>query len=667
MIRAACCLLCFLATGTPFVTRADDGPQDELRVLPKSFNGDVANQMMRSYLRRLSHEALDGRLAKLEAVKSPEAAADYQKTLKQFFFATIGQLPERTPLNARVAGRAKRDGYRVENVVFESQPGFFVTANLYLPALGGPHPGILLPCGHSANGKAAGAYQRASILLAKNGFIVLCFDPIGQGERRQLLDADGEPVFPGTTTEHMVEGIAPILLGRSLATYMIWDGMRAVDYLQSRPEVDPERIGCTGNSGGGNLTSFLMALDDRIDAAAPGCFLTTHRRKNESPGPGDAEQNLFAQIREGLDHPDFMLIRAPKPTLILAATRDFVPIEGTWEAFRQAKRFYARFGFPERIDLVETDDKHGFSVQLREGVTRFLSRWLLDRTVDVVEGDFPIAVDADLRCTPDGQVLKLDGARSIFDLNREYEAELAKKRAEFWKSHSQNEALATVRATTGIRRLDDLPAVGVEQPDVIRRGGYRIEKLILKPEVGIVLPALLFRPDTPTGERCLFLHDKGKTADLKAIEERVKRGETVLAVDVRDTGETRTRNWRYGRSAEFTGSAGAEWFMAYMLGKSYLAMRAEDILVSARYLRDTAETKDAVHVIAHGELGPPALHAAALQPELISSLKLTGSLKSWKQMIETPVTRNQLVNVVHGALQAYDLPDIAGTLSNRKK
>ena len=140
---------------------------------------------------------------------------------------------------------------------------------------------------------------------------MLCYDPIGQGERKQIFTPDGTPAFRASS-EHQQLGVAPILLGRGLATYMVWDGVRGIDYLCSRPDVDPQRIGCMGNSGGGNMTSFLMAYDERIAAAAPGCFLTTHRHKNESPGPGDAEQNLFAQIREGFDHSDFILVRAPE-------------------------------------------------------------------------------------------------------------------------------------------------------------------------------------------------------------------------------------------------------------------------------------------------------------------------------------------------------------------
>jgi len=357
-VRLGIVMLVMLAA-SPLLHSADD-----FRVLPGDFNSDKTQQMMRSYLRQVTHAVLDERLEQLEELKSPEQIQAYQKKRRDFFLETIGGPPPQTPLKPKITGRLEYPEYSVEKIIFESLPNFHVTANLYIPKTRGPHPGVLLPCGHSSNGKAAEPYQLASILLARNGFTVLCWDPIGQGERRQLIDI---PDAPKGTSEHMTEGVAPILLGRNLATYMIWDGMRALDYLQSRQEVDPERIGCTGISGGGNLTSMLMALDSRIDVAAPGCFMTTHRMKNESPGPGDAEQNLFGQIQQGFDHPDFIITRAPKPTLILAATYDFVPIEGSWVAYRQAKRIYGKLGFPERVQLVEANEKHGFGLEASHG------------------------------------------------------------------------------------------------------------------------------------------------------------------------------------------------------------------------------------------------------------------------------------------------------------
>src|SRR5262249_19210974 len=198
-----------------------------------------------------------------------------QESLRAKFIEALGGFPEKTPLNPRVAGSLSGDGFRVEKVIYESRPAHHVTAVVYIPEGKGPFPGVLVPCGHSDKGKAEEAYQRISILLAKHGFVVLCYDPIGQGERMQLLTPDGKPAIKGNTTEHTMAGIGALLVGWSCASFRIWDGIRSIDYLASRPEVDPTRLGCTGNSGGGTLTSYLMALDERIAAAAPSCHGTS--------------------------------------------------------------------------------------------------------------------------------------------------------------------------------------------------------------------------------------------------------------------------------------------------------------------------------------------------------------------------------------------------------
>jgi len=647
------------------------GSANDLRVLtgPEQRGRAAPDQMMRHYLRGLTARAFAQRRSQYEKIKTADQIAAYQIRLRRFFIDQLGGFPAHTRLNATVVGKREFPGHRIEKIIYESRPGFFVTAILYLPKTKPPYPGILFPCGHSENGKAAGAYQKACILLAQNGMAVLCFDPIGQGERKQLLDAKtGSRPRYRATTEHMVEGVAPILLGRNLATYMIWDGMRGIDYLQSRPDIDPKRIGCTGNSGGGNLTSFLMALDPRISCAAPGCFITTTQIKNERPGPGDAEQNIHGQIAGGLDHPDFLLMRAPRPALICAATRDFVPIEGTWRAFRQAKRFYGRLGYAERIDLIETDAKHGFSLMLREGVARWFSRWLLGRDVLISEGKIKTLSDRDLQCSPNGQVVLMKGAKTIFDLNVEYEERLAEERRGVWVKLSAAQKRDVVRKASGIAALPDMPQLtkaGVHQSAFVQQKGYRLQKTILSPEKNIVLSALLFEPDKPTGDAVLYVHGQGKAADTgedKPIRQLVARGYTVLAVDLRGMGETRTAPWRYKGATDLLGYNAAECFIAYMLGRSFLAMRTADILVSARYLRARAESnKHAIgklDLVAVGEAGPAALHAMALEPDLFDKLTLRRSLISWKSVIETPVTRGQFPNVVHGVLKHYDLPDL---------
>ncbi|MCI0696367.1 acetylxylan esterase, partial [candidate division KSB1 bacterium] len=251
-----------------------------------------------------------------------------QRFIRERFLHAIGGLPERTPLNPKVTGTLKRDGYRIEKIIFESLPKFYVTANLYVPETGrAPYPAILMPLGHESGGKAHEAWQRLAITFVKNGFVMLLFEPVGQGERVQLYDPDlGESKVIRSTDEHTLAGTQCLLLGHSFARHVIWDAMRALDYLVSRPEVDSSRVGITGNSGGGTMTAYMSALDDRIKVAAPSCYLTNWKSLLETIGPQDAEQNLPPWLADGLDQPDFVLAFAPKPMLMLSAIRDFFPI-----------------------------------------------------------------------------------------------------------------------------------------------------------------------------------------------------------------------------------------------------------------------------------------------------------------------------------------------------
>ncbi|MEA3364160.1 MAG: acetylxylan esterase, partial [Candidatus Hydrogenedentes bacterium] len=268
--------------------------QDDLTVLEPKEGQEAPGQLLYAYLQQRVHAALDQRLERYEQIETPDDVAAYQKKLKAFFVEQLGGFPERTPLNARTVAVLEREGYRIEKVIFESRPGFYVTGLLHLPETPGPYPAVLVPCGHSANGKASEAYQIGSVLMARNGIAAFCFDPFGQGERYQVLSDEGKRKY-GPTTEHTLAGTGCILLGLNAATYEIWDGMRAIDYLQSREDIDPKRIGCAGNSGGGTQTAYFMALDERIECAAPSCYITSMRRLTDTIGPQDAEQNIHGQ------------------------------------------------------------------------------------------------------------------------------------------------------------------------------------------------------------------------------------------------------------------------------------------------------------------------------------------------------------------------------------
>lgn len=689
---------------------------EDLTVLTEQADGVAPGKLLEVYLKRRFYQHLDQRLTSYEQLKSRADCMTWQRQRREFFVRQLGGFPKRTPLNARVVGRLEGKGYHVEKVLFESRPGHHVTANVYLPQTEPPYPAVLVPCGHSHNGKAAGGYQRIAILLAKYGMAALCYDPIGQGERYQILDFEKDHEHFASvsyplkvphprvqylcTTEHTTMGLGCILLGSNIAQYRIWDGMRAIDYLQSRDDIIAEKIGCTGNSGGGTLTAYLMALDDRIVAAAPACYLTTFWRLIDTRGAQDAEQNIFGQIAFGMDEPDYVIMRAPKPTLICASTRDATfDIGGTWDLFRQSKRFYSRLGSPERVELNEADVPHGFYIQHREAAARWMHRWLLgkDKMIREVAPDSlpdPISDEQlralsdgdwsqeDLYCTPEGQVLLMKEEKSVFQLNAEIEQELRRQRTIAWKALSDTQRRELVRKTIGSRSglqpaaKSDVPsATGTETPScesiaTIQREGYSIEKLILTPEPGIRLPALAFIPPKSDGEACLYLHGTSMKEDAGRggpIERLVKQGQIVVAAELRGIGETETGHDKrdYGRGR--FGRDVQEIFLAYLIGRSYVGMRTEDVAVWTRFLasfRAKADRPNRIHLVAIGEAAIPALHAAALEPAWYESVRLRNMIGSWGEVVHTPENLNQAANVVHGVLRHYDLPDLidlAGT------
>ncbi|UCG48423.1 MAG: acetylxylan esterase, partial [Phycisphaerales bacterium] len=465
---------------------------------------------------------------------------------------------------------------------------------------------------------------------------------------------------------HTMIGVGSILLGRNTAWFEIWDGMRGIDYLQARPEVDAERIGCTGNSGGGTQTSYLMALDDRIIAAAPSCYLTNFYERILELGAQDAEQNIYGQLAFGMDHADYLMMRAPTPIIICAATKDFFNIEGTWQSFRYAKRLYTRMGFAERIDLMENDAPHNYNKLQRQSVVRWMARWLLKNNQPITEPKIALLTDKEVLCTPEGEVMKLKGARSTYDLNRDYEKKLSQARRKLWATADRAEMMTRVRKITGIRSLDGLPEPKVRELDSVKRDGYAIGKMIIEPEDGIQLPALMFAPDQqPRKAVVLYLHEKGKAEDAApggVLEKLTKAGKTVLAVDIRGIGETQQSNQSYFKS--YFGSDGQDVYTAYLLARSYVGMRAEDVLVCARLLRAQQPGRP-VELVAVGHVAVPALHAAALEPQMFNQVKLSRMLVSWSNIIEEGISHGRLVNTVHGALKTYDLPDLARTLGKK--
>src|SRR5271168_1469508 len=313
---------------------------------------NIGRTQLTNYLDDIAAKETAARRITIAAITTRAQAEARQREVRQKILTLIGGLPEKTPLNAKSLGTTQADGYRIEKILYESQPNFPVTALLYLPdakpsadpsTQPAKLPAIVIAPGHGFTGKVTD-YAFAST-FARNGFAVLSYDPIGQGERLQYPDPNlpGQTLLNAATGEHGEAGLQPTLIGDALARTFAWDGIRAVDYLQSRPEIDPDRIGAFGCSGGGTMTALLGALDLRVHAIAVACYITSFDTLLPALGPQDSEQSTPNFIASGLDFPDWVELAAPRPYAIISTAQDMFPYAGALATATESRHFYALF------------------------------------------------------------------------------------------------------------------------------------------------------------------------------------------------------------------------------------------------------------------------------------------------------------------------------------
>jgi cephalosporin-C deacetylase-like acetyl esterase len=639
-------------------------------------------RMLPEYLNGKAKNLLEQRRTAISRFSNNQDVAHQKAYLRERMLEALGGFPEKTPLNAQSVGVLEREDYRIEKVIFESQPRFFVTANLYLPRKGNPpYPGILFPLGHEEGAKAHGTWQQVLVSLARRGFVCLAWDTLGQGERLQFYDADFQgSKLAGSTTAHTMLGVQCLLVGDNVARYTIWDGIRALDYLLSRKEVDSSRIGCTGNSGGGTHTAYLSALDDRIHVAAPSCYLTSWQRLLDTIGPQDAEQCLPPSLADGLDHADFIYAFAPKPYLILSAIRDFFSILGTRETFHEAQGVYALMGEPEKLRMFEADDGHGYSQPRRLEAYRWFSRWL--KGVENQDPEVPVASESEeeLNCTGTGQVITALTGETVFSLNLQRFQQL--KRA--WPSvvtlEDQKRVSGEVRRQAARLCGFDLSLLEVRRqaPRVDQYGGvsrvpeYRIEKLTYESELGVLIPALLFVPNGQDAKHpaIVFAHGKGKAAEAGIggdIEQFVKKGYVVLALDLRGFGETAPA-LKPEQTNEMVRCFGDydSAMTALLIGKPLVGMRALDICRGADLLESRPEV-DAGKICGFGVEGGavPMLYASVFDPRF-RRVVLEDMICSYESIVSRRIHHGVFEQIVPQALKYYDLQDLVAATTSRK-
>jgi len=639
------------------------------------------HEMLFRFLLAIADEQF-AQAARLRDAVTARSFAGYKGGLRRKMLAMLGGLPKRTPLRPRVVGTVERPGYRIEKVIFESLPKFYVTANLYIPtsirtpvwAEGqAPFPGVLSPCGHHAEGKACDTYQQVYVSLARKGFVVLAYDPLGQGERSQYWDAaEGRSLLGLCVPEHINCGNQLYLLGENLAKYRIWDGVRALDYLVSRPEVDGKRIGCTGNSGGGTLTTYLVAVDDRIVAGAPGCYITTLRERFLSRKSADPEQNLLPQIAQGIDHVEYLAMHAPEPLIICAAKKDFFPIKGARQTYRWLQELYSKLGARTKVAKVEVDLPHGFSQPLREGMYRWFQRWLRPTSGEKTWRESPVRLEKPetLWCTKTGQV-----AASLSDQRTIHFFITQTLRGARKKHHRPTRPRLSDYRKRVKANLLSLLAIGLPKGSPVARtmkrgeaGSLVWEHLVIETEAGIVVPAVLHRPKNARGglPGLLLIHEMGKEAALLDARRAATRGMVVLAIDVRGVGETRSRvlAWNYEYDAPY-GTETDLNYMSFMVGRPLAGGRTLDVLAATRYLAERGDVS-ARGIVARGVgLGGLTVLLAAALNDSIAEVVVEDIPVDYRSMVEADIYRHPSKFLLPGVLQKLDLPDVAALVAPR--
>jgi len=682
-------MVCILANAETIFAQLNSLPNARIAPEPETENLNVFRDWLKwnnpgslliNYLNNQAFSLYDIRDREIAGLNTMNDWQNRQVKVRNKLTELIGTFPAKTPLNPRITGVIKKDGYRIEKIVFESFSGSYVTGILYIPEkVRGKMPAMLNVIGHNQEAFRNPLYQVINYNLVKKGIIVLAIDPPGQGEHVQYYDPAIKFSSIGyTVIEHCYFGNQCFLAGYSCAKYFIWDGIRAIDYLVSRKDVDPERIGVTGFSGGGTVTSYIAALDDRVKVSIPCSWANAGRRLLETKGAPDAEALLYHDIKEGITHEDLLEVRAPKPALLTFVSRDeYLCLQGAREAFREAKRAYKSFGQPDNLEMTEDDSKHWMTPKIRLAMYAFIMKHF-GMTGDPSEIEAEILPVEELKVTPTGQASTFLGGELIFD---DIKKETTKLVEDLEKSRLDMESHLN-KVIIKAKELSGFISPGTKTGEAFingryQRDGYTVGLYAIPGEGEYAIPILLFIPDDNLKKHpaLVYIHSMGKITDAKTggeIESLVRKGYIVAAADVLGIGETKN-----------TAARGlTDGYTAVMIGRSVVGIQAGDIIRVVNFLK-TRENVDPNDIGGMGvnEMCIPLIHAAAFDQSL-KNIILIGSPVSYRS-----ITMNRFYRIgftareggdywhpyeidftwgIGGVLTAYDLPDLIGCIAPRK-
>lgn len=642
--------------------------KEDLNILNKWTRWSNPGGIFINKLNNYAYEYLDLRDKEISRLETKSDWMERQQKVKEILMKLVGPFPEKTPLNPEITGILQKDGYRVEKIILETMPKYYLTGCLFIPhGIKGKRPAIIDNIGHSTESFRKKSYQNVILNLVKKGFIVFAIDPVQLGERDEYFDpVENKSIVEMGVPQHTYSGNQCYLSGVSVARYHIWDGIRAVDYLLTRKEVDPENIGVTGLSGGGTISSYLCAFEDRIKAYAPYNWAIYDKRLLETDGVQDAESNIYHGISEGITYADFIEIAAPKPVLLIKTTRDYLPIQGARESYEEIKKAYRAFGKEENLQMSEDDSIHAFTRKNNEATYAFFQKHL-NLPGDPAESEPDYLSIEELTVTPTGRISTYRDCESVFSLNKKESVGLIKNLEESRKNiteHLHKVKTKAVKLSGYSPSNDNKKAVFCGR---YNRDDYSVELYTLSGKDDYVIPVLLFVPHV-NGKfpAIIYLHPDGKSSQASIggeIEKLVKKGFIVAAPDLLGTGETTHTLDKWYKPRTF--------YTSVVTGKSAPGIHAENITEIIDYLitRDDIEENN-INAMAIGKMCPALIHAAAFN-QSVKSVALLGSPVSYRSMVMNKyyLSKNydtDLSLLVAGALTAYDLPDLIGCIAPRK-
>jgi len=603
------------------------------------------------WMDQIAQQQLDGRDRGITEIHTVTDAESRKRLVHEKLFEILGGLPDYNgPLNVRITGRVQSENYVIEKVIFESAPGFFVTANLYRPNQPGRFPAVLLQSGHTQEGKPEP--QRVAANLALKGFVALTFDPVGQGEREQTYERQVDrPLAGWSVNEHIQAGAQSLLIGESVARFFIWDAKRAIDYLLSRPEVDSASLGAVGCSGGGALTTFIGALDPRVKAVATACFINSYRQLFAGPDP-DSEMSPPHLLSSGLDMADYVELSAPKPWLILATDRDYFTPSGARIVYEEARHWYDLYGAPDKLRFFVGPGPHGTPLETREAIYEWMIRWLKDGHGDSHEQPVKLYTNHELLVTRSGHVQHEPGSRKLYQLI--LDEFRAKKRQK-----------TIPELLIELRRLK-VPSEGsapeVIVSEVVDGLEGRREQVKFESEPGVEISGRLYIPKS--GGRkpaALLIADKMSSywiPSTTSLAERIaKTGRIVLELEPRDSP---TQDDHRPYVGNWLANARAD-----QIGRNLPSMRAHDILRGVDVLAARSDVDPgSIRAAARGVSGIWLLLAAATDTR-IGKVWLDRTPYSLRAALGNSMNTGLFDAVIPGFALHWDLEDLRKAMRNR--